>query len=315
MTSHIKLPVDVLAIVGPTAVGKTEVSICLAEMVGGEVISADSMAVYRGMDVGTAKPSAQEKARAVFHLIDVADPRLPFSVGEFQRLAHVAIDSTVNANPPAIVVGGSGLYVRAAIDGLDESLPVGDDAFRAEMAALAESQGCEAVHSILADADPASAARIHPRNLKRVVRALEIWRSTGKPASEHFAGHSGRLENAKNARIFGLRMQRDALYARIDERVDLMMERGLVEETRSLLDSEVDSEGTAMQGLGYKQVAAYLRGELTLDEAVYFIKRDTRRFARRQFTWFNADDRVEWIDADGVGEQDVASEIVSRVMK
>jgi len=315
MASHIKLPVDILAIVGPTAVGKTMASICVAEVAGGEIVSADSMAIYRGMDVGTAKPNAEERARAIFHLVDVADPRQAFSVGEFQRLAHRAIEKISKSNPPAIVVGGSGLYVRAAIDGLDDSLPVGDESFRAEMGALAETNGREAVHSLLASVDPVSAARIHPSNLKRVVRALEIARLTGVPASEHFGQSTRQSGWPGRKRMFGLRINRDDLYARIDVRVDLMMERGLVEETRLLLDSGVDAGCTALQGLGYKQIAGYLRGELTLEEAVYLIKRDTRRFARRQFTWFNADDRIEWIDADGLDAQEVASEIVSRVVE
>lgn len=267
------------------------------------------MAVYHGMDIGTAKPTPEERTRAEFHLIDVADPTKPFSVGEFQRLAHAAIDDILSRNPPAVVVGGSGLYVRAAIDGLDESMPAENEGLRRELAEEARAYGNERVHTRLAAVDPVSAERIHPNNLKRVIRALEIYESTGTPASELFESDAKRAPRYPNARFFGLTMNRDALYARIEKRVDMMMEAGLVEEAEALLDSGADPALPSMQGLGYREVAGYLRGDCGLDEAVSLLKKNTRRFAKRQYTWFRADARVKWIDVDRLTAKEVSQTI------
>lgn len=289
----------VIAIVGPTAVGKTAIGIELASLIGGEIVSADSMAVYKGMDVGTAKPTLQERKRAIFHLVDVADPARGFSVGEFQELAHRAIDDILERNPPAIVVGGSGLYVKAAIDGLGQAIPPEDPAVRRRLFDEARRLGKESVHARLASVDPKSAARIHPNNLKRVIRALEIWEITGVPASNLFEADAVRLPRYKGAMFFGLTMERQALYARIEQRVDSMIEAGLVEEVRGLLGRGIDPVLPSMQGLGYKEIAEHLRGRCGLEEAVALLKKNTRRFAKRQYTWFHADPRVTWIDIDG----------------
>jgi len=299
----------VVVIAGPTAVGKTAVAIELASMVGGEIVSADSMAVYKGMDIGTAKPTAEEQARVGFHLIDVADPSRSFSVGEFQRLAQQAIDECIDRNPPAIVVGGSGLYVRAAIDGLDESMPEADAEFRQKLNEQARTHGNEWVHAKLAEVDPKSAELIHPNNLKRVIRALEIHQATGVPASVAFELDSRRARRYPDARFFGLTMDRNELYARIDKRVDAMIDAGLTEEVSRLLAGGVDETLTSLQGLGYKEIASYLRGELGLEEAVDLIRKNTRRFAKRQYTWFKADPRIEWIDVDGLTANEVSKKI------
>jgi tRNA dimethylallyltransferase len=290
------LRTSIIAIVGPTAVGKTAVAIELSRLIGGEIISADSMAVYRGMDVGTAKPTPEEQAKAKFHLIDVADPSAPFSVGEFQRLAHKAIDAVIERNPPAIVVGGSGLYVRAAVDGLDTTIPPADPDLRRRLLNEATTHGVEWVHSRLAEIDPESAERIHPANLKRVVRAIEIYERTGIPASVFFEKDSRRKPRYSDARFFGLIADRAELYARIDRRVDAMVDSGLVEEATWLLETVKNSSLPSMQGLGYKEIAGYIRGDYGLNEAVELIKKNTRRFAKRQLTWFRADARVTWID-------------------
>ena len=295
-----------MAIVGPTAVGKTSVAIELVSLIGGEIVSADSMAVYKGMDIGTAKPSDEEQAKARFHLIDVADPNKLFNVGEFQRLAQDAIDDIIKRNPPAVVVGGSGLYVRAAIDGLDSSIPAQDEEFRQKLAEEARIYGNEHVYKRLLDVDPKSAERIHPNNLKRVIRALEIYELTGKPASDLFEVDSKRSGKYPNARFFGLTMNRNMLYARIEERIDAMISAGLVDEVASLLEREADLSLPSMQGLGYKEIAAYLQGNYSLEDAVDLLKKNTRRFAKRQYTWFKADQRVEWIDVEGRTAKEVS---------
>ena len=303
----------VIAIVGPTAAGKTAAAVELAGSIGAEIVSADSMAVYRGMDIGTAKPSASERAAAVFHLVDVADPARPFSVAQYQRLAHRAIDGILRRGRAALVVGGSGLYVRAAIDGLDTSVPAEDVELRRELRERAREHGSAWVHARLAAVDPESARLIHPNNLKRVIRALEIFELTGQPASAIFAADAERPPRYNGARWFGLTVDRAALFDRIDRRVDLMIDAGLVDEVAGLLKSGAGSGPTAMQGLGYREVAGYLRGEYGLDEAIALLKKNTRRFARRQYTWFRADSRVEWIDVDGLNAEEVSQIIKERI--
>lgn len=299
----------VVAIVGPTGVGKTAVAVELAAANGGEIVSADSMAVYVGMDIGTAKPTADEQARVRFHLIDVADPAEPFSVGEFERLAHEAISDILRRGNPAFVVGGSGLYVRAALDGLSKEAPADNPELRRRLLAEAGRLGNESVHRRLAEVDPVSAQRIHPNNLKRVIRALEIYEATGVPASVVFERDAERPRRFENPRVFGLTMSRPALYSRIDERVDLMIRQGLVEEVSRLIERGVNSGLPSMQGLGYKEIAGYLGGDYGLDEAVDLLKKNTRRFAKRQYTWFRADARVRWIDVEGKSAAEVSSTI------
>jgi tRNA dimethylallyltransferase len=298
-----------VAIVGPTGVGKTAVAVDLVSGLGGEIVSADSMAVYVGMDIGTAKPTAEEQARARFHLIDIADPGKPFSVGEYERFAQEAIDDILRRGQPAFVVGGSGLYVRAAIDGLSDLTPPDNPELRRRLAEEAERHGRESVHRRLAEVDPASAERIHPNNLKRVIRALEIHEVTGIPASIVFERDSLRPSRWPDPRVFGLTMSRAALYDRIEKRVDAMIEAGLVEEVSCLIGRGIDPGLPSMQGLGYKEIAGCVRGERGLDEAVELLKKNTRRFAKRQYTWFRADPRVKWIDVEGLKTAEVSRSI------
>lgn len=286
-------------IVGPTAVGKTAVAVEFACGIGGEIVSADSMAVYVGMDIGTAKPTAEQRSRARFHVIDAADPARPFGVGDFQKLAREAIDDVLARNRPVVVVGGSGLYVRAAVDGLNLGIPGRDDALRTRLAEEARRFGNARVHERLREIDPASAERIHPNNLKRVIRAIEIYEHSGVPASALFDRDAGRERGCPTARWFGLTMNREALYERIESRVDDMIEAGLIEEVAGLLDTGIDPGLPSMQGLGYKEIAGYLRGEYGRDQAISLLKVNTRRFAKRQYTWFRADARVRWIDVAG----------------
>lgn len=306
---------DVIVIVGPTAVGKTAVAVELVSALGGEIVSADSMAVYRGMDIGTAKPTAEEISRARFHLIDVADPAQPFNVGEFQRLAKAAVDGILATNPPALVVGGSGLYVRAAIDGLNLEIPERDDALRTRLAGEAREHGNEHVHARLRELDPASAERIHPNNLKRVIRAIEIRELSGTPASELFDSDQERERGHKKARWFGLTVERETLYARIDKRVDAMIEAGLIEEVAGLMHQGVSFDMPSMRGLGYKEIAGFLRGEYGQEEAVDLLKGNTRRFAKRQYTWFRAEPRITWIDVDGMTAKKVSETIKGDLSK
>ncbi|MGI6296506.1 MAG: tRNA (adenosine(37)-N6)-dimethylallyltransferase MiaA [Armatimonadota bacterium] len=298
---------NLIVIVGPTAVGKTAVAIELACKIGGEIISADSMAVYVGMDVGTAKPTREEQSRARFHLIDVVDPSEDFNVGEFQRLAHQAIDDVLERNPPAILVGGSGLYVRAAVDGLDLDIPAGSEELRKDLRDQAHKYGNEYLHRRLRELDPVSAAQIHPNNLKRVIRAIEICELSGSPASEL---HDKTRSGYNCARFFGLTMNRQLLYERIEKRVDAMIADGLIDEVSGLLNRGIEPQMLSMQGVGYKEIAGFLRGEYTKQEAIQLLKRNTRRFAKRQYTWFMRDERIRWLEIDGMTAKKVSELII-----
>ncbi|NLN76860.1 MAG: tRNA (adenosine(37)-N6)-dimethylallyltransferase MiaA [Armatimonadetes bacterium] len=279
----------------------------LVSKIGGEIISADSMAVYTGMDIGTAKPTSRQRSRARFHLIDVADPALPFSVGDFQKQAEIAIDEVLKRNPPAVVVGGSGLYVRAAVDGLDLDIPGRSDELRADIEDQARQFGNEHVHNLLRELDPVSADRIHPNNLKRVIRAIEICKISGVAASEMFSGTRRQYEHA---RWYGLTMKRERLYERINNRVDSMMAEGLVDEVATLMQRGIDTRMTSMQGLGYKEIAGFLSGDYDKEKAVELLKRNTRRFAKRQYTWFRQDTRIKWLNIDDMTAEQVSETIM-----
>lgn len=301
---------SIITIVGPTAVGKTEVAIELANIINGEIVSADSMALYKYMDIGTAKPSQSEQAKAIFHLIDYVDPKTNYNVGEFQKDAHNAINTIISKEKHAIIVGGSGLYVRAAIDGLEDEIPSQDLAIRKELENIAEFEGKEELHRLLSNIDPVSADRIHCNNVKRVIRAIEIYKITGITATEFYSAHKKKQIKFPNTLQFGLKMDRKKLYQRIEDRVDKMIDMGLVDEVKSILSSGVDTNTTAMQGLGYKEIVSYLNGHISLDEAVALLKKNTRHFSKRQFTWFNADKRVYWVD---IGDMDAKK--VSYIIK
>jgi len=301
----------IIAIVGPTASGKTEVAILVAEALGGEVVSADSMQVYRGMDIGTGKPTAEQRARVRHHLIDIIDPQEPFSVADYQQRAERAIEDIWSRGRQPLLVGGSGLYVRAVIDGLSFPMAPPDPELRRRLTNEARARGAAALHARLASIDPCAASRIHPNDEKRIVRALEVYEQTGVPISRLQAVDRERRPRY-NTRQFGLTWPRCALYQRIEERVDRMIEAGLVEEVRALLDRGLGEDLVPMRGLGYAQIIPYLRGQCTLAEAVRVLKRDTRRFAKRQLTWFGADRRIEWLDMSGLGGPREAAELIVR---
>ena len=300
---------SLLAIVGPTATGKSEVGMGLAEALDGEIVSADSMQVYRGMDIGTAKPTAQERARVPHHLIDIVDPDEPFSVADYQARADVALADIWRRGRQPILVGGSGLYIRAVLEEMDFSLVPPDPDFRRRLLEEAGSKGTRALHEWLAEVDPAAAARIHPNDQKRIIRALEVAESTGGAGSG-----SGKVDRERppryNSTQFGLTLEREELYRRIEARIDCMIAGGLVEEVRGLLERGLDEGLVSMKGLGYAQIAPQVRGQISLEEAVSRLKRDTRRFAKRQMTWFRADPRIEWID---VGEAGGAAAVVETI--
>lgn len=291
----------VLVIVGPTAVGKTELSIQVAKRVGGEIISADSMQIYRGLDIGTAKPTLEERQGVPHHLLDVVDPSEEFSVAEYQRMADEVLQDIARRNRIPILVGGTGLYVRAVLEGFVFEGEGKDPALRSHLQRLADKEGNKALYDRLQAVDPATAARLHPNDRRRIIRALEVYHTTGKPLSVHLQRQKHRPPKYPSVK-FGLYRERAQLYERINRRVDKMMKAGLLGEVRRLLDQGLSDDSTAMQALGYKELVGYLRGEYDLEEAIRLLKRNTRRYAKRQYTWFRRDPEIMWIN---LGELDV----------
>jgi len=290
--------IRVQAVVGPTGVGKTALAEELAVRLGGEIVSADSMQVYRGMDVGTAKPAPGER-RVPYHCLDLAEPGEPFSAALYQVAAREAISDIAGRGALPILCGGTGLYVRAALD--DWDFPAGDQAenpVRKHYEAFAHEHGAEELHRLLAARDPAAAALIHPNNTRRVVRALEMLEQGVSYAEQH-AGLE-RHASLYDARFLGLTMDRAELYRRIDARVDRMLEEGLVEEVRSLLSAGLREALTAAQAIGYKEIVPVVESRAPLEDAADAIKQASRRYAKRQLTWFRADPRVRWLDVTGL---------------
>jgi tRNA dimethylallyltransferase len=285
---------NLLTIVGPTAVGKTALSLHLAEALDGEIVSADSRLFYRGMDIGTAKPTAEDRARVPHHLIDIAGPDEAVGLAEFHEQAYVAIDDILTRGKLPLLVGGTGQYVRAVIEGWCVPRVSPDADLRAELEAEAEREGHEALHGQLIQLDPAAAEKIDPRNVRRVIRALEVCIITGRPISEQ----QGKRPPPYRIKQIGLKMERAALYARADARIEAMMAAGLEEEVRRLVDVGYGWDLPAVSGLGYVQFKPYFEGEATLEEIVEEIKRATRRFIRHQYNWFRpSDSAIQWFDA------------------
>ena len=298
----VKRPLIILT--GPTAVGKTALSIRLAKETGAEIISADSMQVYRGMDIGSAKITKEEMAGVPHYLVDVLEPEEDFNVVRFQNMAKDAAAEIWSKGKIPLVVGGTGFYIQALLYDIDFTENDGDESYRRELEKKAsDEQGALELYETLRNTDPKSAQEIHPRNIKRIIRALEFYRQTGKKISEHNETQRQK-ESPYNYAYFVLNDERSRLYERIDRRVDLMMEQGLLEEVRALRERGVRKDSTAMQGLGYKELYAYLDGEYPLDEAVRIIKRDTRHFAKRQITWFKREKNVVWADRSVIGQDD-----------
>lgn len=296
-----------VVIVGPTAVGKNEVARELAKRIGGEIVSCDSRQVYRYLDIGTAKPTKEERREIPHHLIDIIEPDKEFNAFLYARKAHKVISGIQRRKGIPILVGGSGLYLRAVIDGI--SLKAGRDK---KIREGLEKFGSNYLYKKLKKVDPETASRLHPHDRVRIIRALEVHKLTGEPIST--------LQRLSKRRpdyvlmMIGLKRGREELYQRINERVDRMMGEGLVEEVRGLLEKGFSKDLIARKGLGYKEIIGYLNGEYDLKEAIQLLKRNTRRFAKRQLTWFNQDKRIHWIEMTGeAGANKIASEIVKSI--
>ena len=308
-----------LIIAGPTATGKSASAVELALRMGGEVISADSMQVYRGMDIGSAKVTGEEMRGVPHHLIDCVDPDETWNVVRFKEQASLAVRDIADRGKLPIVCGGTGFYIQALLYDIDFTQMEENTPLRQRLSEMAAEKGPEAVHALLAQRDPASAAAIHPGNVKRVIRALEFIEESGRSIAAHNAEQREK-QSAYRSVFFVLTMDRAKLYERIDRRVDIMMQQGLLEEVTRLRDMGIARDSTAMQGMGYKQIYGFLEGEYDLEEAVRLIKRDTRHFAKRQLTWFRREKEVLWVDTDRFANreemwdymQETAQEIYSK---
>ncbi len=283
----------ILVIIGPTAVGKTELSLNLARELGGEIISADSMQVYRGLDIGTAKASQKERAEVVHHLLDVVNPDETFNVADYVRLAEEVLSSMWTQDTVPLLTGGTGLYIDALLEGFLFPDTSADEAIRAELQEQAEKDP-QSLYEELQAVDVLSAKKLHPNDLRRIIRALEVYRRTGEPIS--LLQRKKEVESRPYKPLYiGLTRERHELYARVNQRVDLMIEEGLVDEVGGLLRA-YPNQPTALQALGYKEIAYYLQGEMTLPEAVELLKRDTRRYAKRQLSWFKRNKQIHWFN-------------------
>lgn len=296
-----KKPLIILT--GPTAVGKTKASIGLAKAIGGEIISADSMQVYRHMDIGSAKITKEEMVDVPHYLIDVLEPEEEFHVVRFQQMAKAAMADIYSRGKIPIIVGGTGFYIQALLYDIDFTENEGDSVYREKLEALAKEKGAAYLHGQLAMVDPKSAEEIHANNIKRVIRALEFYHQTGQKISEHNE-RERQKESPYQFCYFVLNDRRECLYERIDQRVDQMIRNGLVQEVQALKERGCTKQMVSMQGLGYKEIFSYLEGDCSLEEAVYIIKRDTRHFAKRQLTWFKRERDVIWVQKDELNYDD-----------
>lgn len=279
------------AIVGPTAVGKSETAVKVAERLGGEILSCDSMQVYRGMDIGTAKASTEQRTRVAHHMIDIVDPDTPYTVADYQRAAKKVIQDLNNRGKLPILVGGTGLYYQAVVDDYEFSPLLADRDIRQQLEKEAD-ESLDRLYNELEIVDPASTSIIKPNDRKRIIRALEVYRLTGRPFSQFQTRNQGLYQLA----VVGLSAARTELYRRIEARVDAMIESGFVEEVKTLYAKGYDLPLNSMQALGYKQILQYLKGGMSLEQAVAEIKKETRRYAKRQLTWFRKDKRIFWLD-------------------
>lgn len=287
---------NLILIVGPTGVGKSRAALDLAEKIDGEIINCDSMQVYKGFDIGTDKPPAEDRKKIPHHLLDIIESSTQFTAADFAALASNAITAILRRNRVPLVVGGTGLYFRALVDGLFPG-PGRDETVRDRLEEEAREQGLDFLWKRLEAADPAYARKIGPRDRVRIIRALEVFSVTGRPMSEHFSRTQSRLQDF-NAIKIGLKLEREELFRRIETRVDCMFERGLVQEVEQLLASGVPESSPPFRALGYKYVRQYLKNRIGLEEAIALTKIDTRHYAKRQMTWFRKMDGVQWFSPD-----------------
>ena len=302
-----------IILTGPTAVGKTALSIGLAKAVDGEIISADSMQVYRKMNIGTAKIQQSEMQGVRHHLIDILDPGEDFNVVLFKKYALEAMKDIYSREKIPVVVGGTGFYIQALLYDINFEDNDNDMSYREELQTLAAEHGNSYIHDMLAGVDPESAEKIHENNVKRVIRALEFYKKTGMKISKHNEAESQK-ESPYNFEYFVLNDDRQKLYDRIDRRIDIMLADGLLDEVRSLVDEGYSRDLVSMQGLGYKEMIDYIQERYTLDEAVYTLKSDTRHFAKRQVTWFKREKQVTWVNKNEFdSEADILSFMIERL--
>ena len=296
-------------IIGPTAVGKTEIAITLAKKLNGEIVSADSMQVYRGMDIGTAKPAREKLEEVPHHLVDILDIDETFSVARFRKIAEGVIDDIKRRGRVPLVVGGTGLYVKSLTEGIFEG-PSADWNYRRKLREEEHTLGPGYLYSELRKIDSESAEKIEPNDLRRIVRALEIYHLTGRPISEH---QKEWARMRPDITIIGLSMERELLNERINKRVDEMFRMGLVDETKRLLELGLEGNRTAMQAIGYKEIIGHIRGEYSLDRAKELLKRNSRRYAKRQLTWFRKDDRIKWFNAGEMNLEQLLRDILNYI--
>jgi len=303
-------PKPILIIAGPTAVGKTDASLLLAQEMGAEIVSADSMQIYRGMDIGTAKPTPEQRALVYHHMIDIVDPAQPYSVGDYLRDARNAIDGILQSGGAPIVVGGTGLYIRALMRGLLHGPPA-DMELRERLLRKESENGEGALYADLARLDPESAIKIHPNDLRRTVRALEVFYLRDRKLSDLQKAHAFQ-EKTHAFRLLFLVRGRPELYPRIERRVGQMIEQGLEAEVKGLMLKGYGSDLTSMQAIGYSHFIDYFNGRASFEETVELLKRDTKRYAKRQFTWFRREPEARWVDITGLENPE---EIVQQIKK
>ena len=306
----------VLALVGPTGSGKTHTAIRICKALNAEIVSMDSMQVYRGMDIGTAKPTKAELAAAPHHMIDVVEPDQMFTVSMYREMACKEIDGILARGRTPLLVGGTGLYLQAISYEMSLGENGADQALREELHRIAgEKDGPQRLHERLKRVDPATAEKLHPNDVRRVIRALEIYETSGRAKSEQ-AGEQ-RIEGPYHVLVYGLSLPREQMYARINARVDEMVRGGLVDEVKGLLDRGIEPrpEGGAMQAIGYKEIVSALRGEMTMERAVDLIKQGSRRYAKRQWTWFRHDKRTKWFDWTAYESEDALIDALLRQIR
>jgi len=305
-----KIPLIVVA--GPTASGKTGLAIEIANYVGGEIVSADSMQIYKYMDIGSAKPTKEEQSQAVHHLIDFVEPDEEFSVAEYTEKAHEVIADINSSGKIAVMVGGTGLYINSVVNDVTFCEMDTDYELREELHKLGVEKGSEHLLSMLAEFDEVSAKRLHPNNLRRIIRAIEFYKVTGKPISEH-QEETKQTESRYNPLMFLVDWDREVLYDRINRRVDIMLKEGLLDEVKHLMDMGYTQELNSMKGIGYKEVMDYFDGKMSLEETIEIIKQSSRRYAKRQLTWFRRDDRIHYVSSNNPFEQ--AKKIIDEFKK
>lgn len=305
----------ILALVGPTGSGKTKTAIAICDALNAEIVSMDSMQIYRGMDIGTAKPTKEELDAAPHHMIDVCDPDTIFTTSMYREMACRAIDNILSRGKLPLLVGGTGLYLQAISYEMTLGENGADSKLREELNQIAAQPGGPLkLHARLKTVDPITAEKLHPNDIRRVIRALEIYETSGKARSER--GNETRKEGPYHVLVYGLSLPRDQMYARINARVDRMMEDGLVQEVKALLARGISPkpEGGAMQAIGYKEIVSALQGEMTLEQAVSLIKQSSRRYAKRQWTWFRHDSRTQWFDwTEYASEQDLINTLIKKI--